>query len=228
MICDWCVFLPFLFVFCLSSFVGSRQDSSFVGKLFKDYWNFTYYPSDPRKFGNNNNTAIEYLEYPHSNIWQLSMIDPVNDPCGMIQWTHTFTIDELLNTCGFEWGHNDNGDDGGVVDLKGEFYLTGISPDLLNYSPIIDRGSYLTQIIASDSLHIQFTKASSINDRYNDDVSLFSNNIISVKVETTFREIDNTFTGVFEILNTVFSDINKSEIIFNIFENENKTNVKRK
>ena len=170
----------------------NRQDSSFVGKLFKDYWNFTYYPSDPRKFGNNNNTAIEYLEYPHSNIWQLSMIDPVNDPCGMIQWTHTFTIDELLNTCGFEWGDNDNGDDsGGTVDLKGEFYLTGISPDLLNYSPIIDRGSYLTQIIASDSLHIQFTKASSINDRYNDDVSLFSNNIISVNVNySNYKEFE--------------------------------------
>ena len=96
----------------------NRVSSSFDGVLFKNYWNYTLFPSDPKLLGNDTHG---HLEYPNPNIWDLSMADAYTRPCGQVQWTNTFTMNELLNNCGFEW--KDSGMNENTIDLHGNFYL---------------------------------------------------------------------------------------------------------
>ena len=51
-------------------------------------------PSKPDDLGND-----MYLEYGNQNIWDLKLLGDVNNECGMIKWTNTFSFYDLWNQC---------------------------------------------------------------------------------------------------------------------------------
>ena len=117
----------------------NRLNSSYVNKSFiNDFWDYTLRPSstDPKRLGND-----EYgLEYPNANIWNISMHDPENDSCGLVEWESNFTVAQLYDLCNFTFNlvYDDDYyyDDGVYVRgawlvLSGEFYMTIVSPNPL-------------------------------------------------------------------------------------------------
>ena len=144
----------------------NRLKSSYDSIAYENYWNFTYYPSDPSKLGND-----KFLQYPNPSVWDLAIVDPYNDPCGKIRWEYVFTLYELINKCGFKWVDNKINN---TIDLVGNFYLIGISPNMSDYNPLYDKGSYLIKTFLSQSVILPFTKASSLNDNGNDYSDHFS------------------------------------------------------
>ena len=162
----------------------NRLKSSYDNVNFENYWNFTYYPSDPSKLGKD-----EYLLYPNPNVWELAIIDPYNDACAQIRWEYQFTLYELINKCGFEWVDNKINN---TIDLLGNFYLIGISPNMYDYNRFIDKGSNFTKTLVSKSVILPFSKASNFNndgkdysDHFND-VSGSSNPNVHVSPDPLF------------------------------------------
>ena len=135
----------------------NRLSTSYVNKSFiNDFWSYTSRPSssDPKRLGND-----KYgLEYPNPNIWNVSMRDPVNDSCGLVQWESNFTVAQLYHLCNFTFNlvYSDDyyyDDSNGVyVDaawllLSGKFYMNIVSPNPLFLEACdggeIDCGRYL-------------------------------------------------------------------------------------
>lgn len=90
------------------------------------------------------------MEYPNPNIWDISMTSADGDCSiagnggGNVQWQHTFTFEELFNTCAnYEFIDDDENE---RITLKVAFYLTAVSPNphFLTLCSGNDCGAYLT------------------------------------------------------------------------------------
>ena len=165
----------------------NRFSASFDNVSFSNYWNFSYYPSNPNQLGND-----KYLEYPNS-IYNLTMVQSNNDPCGKIQWSYMFTLNELINNCSVFVNNRGNSNNNYNYQIATQFYITALSPNIFHedYNEQFDSGHYLLQ-----TLNLTNYSVNIINSKYwnsiNINITHFSSNIISINCDLTCSQIKLT------------------------------------
>lgn len=126
----------------------NRQNSSYYNQSFiDDFWTYTLNPAS--EIGNDDFG----LEYPNPNIWDVSMNDSINDPCGVVKWEHNFTLSELYNDCGFIFRETNES-----IILNGGFYLTLLSPISMFIESCdngeTDCGQYYSTLLLHESIEL--------------------------------------------------------------------------